>query len=139
MLSFTTHQWVLVVLLVACYLAICVRTAMRMARTGRSFWKWLVISVLLTSLPASLVLVREQVAAIRAPRRSARAGRPAPPPEPADTPPDQAPIDEEPSKEDKLIRCAQCGKRIRPADVDRTGGLPACPSCHLPIDEEKLA
>jgi len=121
MIALTDVQWVMVALLIACYLAICVRTALRMAHTGRSFWKWLSITVFLTSIPATVVLMREQMRHARAARR-ARPRRHEGPDEP----------------EPDLLRCRHCGKLVRPADLDHTGGLAACPFCRLPVDDAEI-
>jgi len=80
-----------------------------MARTGRNFWLWLVISVFLTSIPATIVLMYDQMRRL-SPRRVARGGA--------------API-----------RCTHCGGVIEPAEADEPDGVALCPHCHLPIDE----
>ena len=118
MIARSLHHWAWVALLVACYLAICARTAFRLARTGRNFWLWLVISVFLTSIPGTFVLMRDQVRGAPRRRRPRRAGgRP----------------------EGGQVRCGRCGKPMRPADVDRSGGVAVCPHCGLPVDETELA
>lgn len=118
MIARSVYHWAWVAALVVCYLAICARTAFRMARSGRSFWLWLVISVFLTSIPGTFVLMRDQVRG--APRRRR--------PRPASGPP-----------EGGQVRCTRCGKPMRPADVDRSGGVAVCPHCGLPVDETELA
>jgi len=118
MAGLTATRWAWIGLLILCYLALCVRTAMRMARTGRNFWLWLAISVFFTSIPGTFVLMQDQIRGMsKAPsRRAARRG------------PDA-----------ERIRCDQCGQPLRPADVDHSGGLATCPHCGLPLDEAKHA
>lgn len=115
MIALGPYQWTLLVLLGACYLAICLRTAMRMAHTGRNLCKWFIISVFCTSIPAAAVLLREQMRGLRRRPDGRRPAR-----EPPDGP---------------LVRCQQCGKRIRRADLDTIDGIVKCPYCGLPIDE----
>ena len=117
MIALTSTQWVLVALMVAFYVILCGRTALYMARSGRSFWKWLVITLFLTSIPATLVAMRERQRALRSPRRR-RFG---------------PPLDEAP------FSCARCGKQIRAADLDTGDGVAKCPHCGLPVDEDQLA
>ena len=116
MIAWTSTQraWLFIGLLLACYLAICTRTAFRMARTGRNFWFWLVVSVLLTSIPATFVLMRDRIRDV-SPARRRRQGSAAAP-----------------------GRCVHCGRWIGPAGPDDADGLAVCPHCHLPIDEANV-
>jgi len=113
MAALSTQQTVIIGLLIVCYLAVCLRTALRMARTGRSLWLWLLITVFLTSIPATVVLMREQFRAVGRGRRG-----------PADEP-----------RHERPFRCRHCRKLVRPADVDHSSGVAACPHCGLALDE----
>ena len=106
MIAMTDYQWVFVGLMIACYLAICFRTAMRMARTGRNLWKWLAITVLLTSIPATVVLLRDQVR--RGPLRRGGVG----------------------------ARCPECGMRLdEMPPYTHDDGTDRCPHCHAAVHE----
>jgi len=118
MIARSVYHWGWVVLLIACYVAICARTAFRMAKSGRSFWLWLVLSVFLTSIPGTFVLMRDQIRSLPPRRRGPRGGEGA---------------------EARQVRCSRCGGLFRPEDVDRSGGAAVCPHCGLPADETKLA
>ncbi len=118
MIARSLYHWAWAALLVVCYLGICARTAFRMAKAGRNFWLWLVISVFLTSIPGTFVLMREQIRSTPQRRRPRRASRP---------------------PEGGQVRCGRCGKPMRAADVDRSGGVAVCPHCGLPVDETDLA
>ncbi|MGB2821263.1 MAG: hypothetical protein WBF17_09805 [Phycisphaerae bacterium] len=118
MVARALYHWTWVALLIVCYLGICTRTAFRMARTGRSFWLWLIISVFLTSIPGTFVLMRDQLRGMPQRRR-----RP-----PASRPPEGGPL-----------RCSHCGKLTRPDDLDRSGGVTTCPHCGMTVNETELA
>ena len=118
MVALTTNEWAFVGLLIACYVAICFRTAFRMARSGRSLWKWLLITIFCTSIPATVILMREQIRRAHPGRRRG---------DPPAGPPDARPF-----------RCPQCSKLIRPADLDHSGGVAVCPHCGLPVDNTEV-
>jgi hypothetical protein len=118
MIARSAYHWVWVALLIACYLAICARTAFRMAKSGRSFWLWLVLSVFLTSIPGTFILMRDQIRNLPPRRRGPRGGERA---------------------EAGQVRCSRCGRLFGPEDVDRSGGAAVCPHCGLPVDETELA
>lgn len=118
MIALTHFQWGLVALMGLCYAGICLRMALRMAATGRSLWKWLLITFFCTGVPAAIVLYRDEIA-----RRMPHG------------PPGEAtgePLDVE------LTRCPHCGRLVPPGEPDAPAGLAECPHCHLPIDEAKL-
>ncbi|MCD6303698.1 MAG: hypothetical protein J7M21_01905 [Planctomycetes bacterium] len=122
MLALASHQWILLAVLAAAYLAVCLRTALHMARTRRSFWKWLIVTVLFTSIPASLVLLRQRMRAETAGRRFGAAGGA-----------------EAGKSAGTYLLCRQCGRRIAPGEADRTAGLAVCPHCGAVLEEDKLA
>jgi DNA-directed RNA polymerase subunit RPC12/RpoP len=134
----SSPEWGLLVGGAAFYLATCVRMAYHMARTGRSFWLWLVITIFATSIPATAVLFRDRSRALgqqlRTPERSGSPRSPG-----IQVPGHQG--DEVDADVDRAVRCGQCGRRLAAAEIDRTGPVPTCPHCHLPIpdDREKLA
>ena len=120
MISMTSQQWTWVGVLLLCYLAACLHTAFRMAKTGRNFWLWLAVSVFLTSIPATLMLIYDQY------RRSF---------------PKIAPKPDRPrrGRGPSTKPCRHCGHSIAPGEVDRIGGVSECPNCHLPIDRDPVA
>jgi len=114
MVALSSYQWTMVAVMGACYVAICFRTAFRMARSGRSLWKWLAITVFCTSIPAVVVLMREHVRSVRGTRPGA-AGREPP--------------------AGRTVTCPHCGKPVRPRDLDVADGVTKCPHCGLVLDE----
>jgi hypothetical protein len=135
----TSPEWGLVVGCVTFYVATCVRMAYHMARSGRSFWLWLVITIFATSIPGTIVMFRD---------RSRALARQIPTPGGSESPASSGSPDIQMSGHRNpdddagpTVRCGQCGRRLGNAEIDRTGPVPTCPHCHLPIpdDREKLA
>jgi len=116
MVALSDYQWTIIGVAGVGYLFVCVRTARTMARTGRSFWKWLLITVFCTSIPATILLLREQARRVRGGRSSRRRPRGSAPP----------------------LRCPHCGDLIRREDLDSSGGAAACPSCGMVIDDTEV-
>jgi len=113
MVALTNYQITLIALMVACYLAICVRMALRMRRAGRNFWLWLAVTICFTGIPAVLVYFHDRMKQLQSPPR--RRSRPA--------------------ASNATSRCRHCGRRYRGDEVDDLDGVATCPNCHLPLDE----
>jgi hypothetical protein len=120
MLAFSDTQWALVLAMVALYLVLCIRTALTMRRSGRSFWLWLVISIFTTSVVATMVLFRDQ----------RRGYCPANMADRDEEEPDRA------AAGDKTITCDKCGREMRPDELRRVCGKPKCPHCGRKIDRQ---
>jgi len=60
MLAQDTTTSLIIGLMVLFYLVLCARTAWSMRQSGRSFVLWLAISIFTTSIPATMVLIRDQ-------------------------------------------------------------------------------
>ncbi len=124
MLALSNYQWTILLVMAVCYLFLCVRTALRMKDTGRSFLLWLVVTVCLTSIPATIVLMIDQYRGRFGPWREED--------DETDEPDDDA-AERRPPKGTR--RCPHCGSRFRTEDVDTVGGVPTCPSCGLTLDQ----
>ena len=147
----TGRQWGILALMAAFYMLLCVRTALYMRHTGRNFWKWLAISLLLTSIPASIVAHLDRRRFLSAPRRSARGptrqkgggedegGRDGAAAEDAGEADEAGGAGGSAQGGGGAITCSRCGRRVDTAEIDRSGGLPICPRCGLPLDEERYA
>jgi DNA-directed RNA polymerase subunit RPC12/RpoP len=118
--AFSDTQWAFILAMVAFYLVFCVRTALSMRRSGRSFWLWLVITIFTTSILATIVLFRDQ-------RRGYN------PASLADRDERQGP-DRSAAAGDETITCDKCGRTMRPAELRRISGKPKCPHCGRKID-----
>lgn len=104
----------LIAAMIAVYLIMSVRVALRMGASGRSFWKWLLITVFCTGVPAMIVLGRgrrprrQGVAAGGGNRRGAGDGPP--------------------------LRCPHCNRPVARDEIDSTSGVGVCPHCGMPMD-----
>ena len=161
MLALTQNQILLIVALVAVYVFFAYRVSRQMARNGHNQWLWFVVSVLLTSLPAAIVMTHERFSWLwkRTQEEQARRARRGGGDEddaddegadqeqaeetetdattgPAATPGDQtAAQDEVPP----LVRCPHCGSMVAPAGPADPTGLIPCPRCGQSFEQEHLA
>ena len=128
MLAFTNTEWVVIIAMAGFYLVLCVRTAWAMRRSGRSFLMWLAITICTTSIPATMVMFRDQ-------RRGYC---------PADLE-DEDEDDYEPapqagsdgSGDDDMVTCAKCGRTMRRSQLRRLSGKPKCPHCGSKFNKNK--
>ena len=109
----TTH-WVFLGLIAAAYVGMCVRIARRVGRTGRNPVAWFFITLVLTAIPAGVVLLR----------RGASQPRPASEREPA---------------EERLRRCPHCGGFLDCLESGPGAGPGICPHCGMKTEKEHLA
>ena len=115
MAQITFRGWWLVGL-IAAYVLLCVRVALRMKRIGRSPVAWFFITMLLTALPAAIVLLRHHKRqALQQPARESR-----------------------PASLEGPLRCPHCGRVIVEL-VEAPGGIATCPQCGLPVERERPA
>ncbi len=126
MLAFADNHWALLLVMVAFYLVLCGRTAWAMRRSGRSFWKWLVISIFTTSIPATMLMIRDQHRGYC----------------PADLEGLEVPAPTEDAGgggggAESEITCPKCGRRMRWSQLRRISGKPKCPHCGRKIDKSR--
>ena len=126
MLAFTDTQWALILAMAAFYLVLCVRTALSMRRSGRSFLLWLVISIFTTSILATMVLFRDQ-------RRGYCPASLAEQTDQDENEPDRSAG----GGDDEMITCDKCGRKMRLGELRRISGKPKCPHCGRKIDVKK--
>ncbi len=110
------------------YLVLCGRTAWAMRRSGRSFLMWLAITIFTTSIPATMVMFRDQ-------RRGYC---------PADLE-DEDEDEYEPAPQagsdgpgdDDMVTCAKCGRTMQRSQLRRLSGKPKCPHCGSKFSKAK--
>jgi len=102
-------QWTFVVLLALLYIISCYRTARSMAGGGRSFWRWFLITIVVTAIPAMIITSRDRMKALK------------------------------PQSRANLKQCPHCGQLIDPNDADNTLYEGFCPGCRLRYEEDKFA
>jgi len=129
MLALTNTGWATLAAMAAIYLVLCTRTAWAMKRTGRSFLMWLAITIFTTSIPATMVMFRDQ-------RRGYC---------PADLEDDDEYDDQldagrprDADAHDKeMVTCPKCGRTMRRAQLRRLSGKPKCPHCGSKFDKAR--
>ena len=124
MLALTYTQWAMLIAMVAFYLVLCTRTAWAMRRSGRSFWTWLVITIFTTSIPATMIMMRDQ-------RRGYCPGDLQDEDEPA--PAGGSDGDDG----DETVTCEKCGHTMRRGELRRISGKPKCPHCGRKFDKAR--
>ena len=110
MVSWSDSRWILIGILASLYVVMCARVARRVARTGRSFPAWFFISLVLTAVPAAVVLLRHQFSG-----KAAARGSPS------------------------LNRCRHCGHLLEGGPSNHEEPVRTCPNCNMRINEETLA
>ena len=126
MTHWTVQQWLLVGLLAALYLMTCFRVAFAMGRIGRSRVKWFFLTLLLTAIPAMIVMWRYRVAAMTPARR-------------VDAPRDSAPRGRASREAGGATTCPHCQELIHPEELSSSAGPCVCPRCRLPVGEDATA
>lgn len=108
MQQLTPAQWAIVG---AIYLALAAHTAWSMRRAGRRFWLWLIMSVLATPVPATIVSFYDYFRYL-AKRQSPGKTRPGGP-----------------------GRCPHCGGLLE-GNTRSVAGRKICNNCNLAVDED---
>ena len=145
MLALTQNQILVIAALLVVYVFFAYRVSRQMARNGHNQWLWFVLSVLLTSLPAAIVMTHERFSWLwkRTREEQARRSSPARPGSKADDEETQPPHptgqtargDEVP----QLVRCPHCGSMVAPAGPADPSGQTPCPRCGQTFEQEYLA
>jgi len=121
MLGVDRLGWTCLALVAGLYVSASVRIARHMGRLGRRPWVWFFITLLLTALPAAVVMLRGG---------SPRDKRP--------TAPQTGEATESAGAGPPAARCPHCGGILDAAERrDQTPRL--CPRCRLPLEEGRLA
>jgi len=124
MLAFTNTHWAMIIAMAAFYVVLCTRTAWAMRRSGRSFLTWLVITIFTTSIPAAMVMMRDQ-------RRGYC---------PADLQDEEEPAQaggSDGDDGDEMVTCAKCGRKMRRSELRRISVKPKCPHCGWKFDKAR--
>jgi|GEM_PF-2340536 len=141
-----TLRLTLLVLMGVVYVIFSVRMALRVAATGRSFWKWLLITIFCTGIPAMVVLYRR-------PPLTGRRDEPATEDDEADDGgqprraggkwgkwqrSDRAERQARDEDAPGHMRCPHCHRPVAGSDLDTAEGVAVCPHCGLPIDDSRI-
>ena len=143
MLALTQNQILVIVGLAAVYVFFAYRVSRQMARSGHNQWLWFVLSVLLTSLPAAIVMTHERFSWLwkrnqeEQARRSRRGAGDAP--ADAENQQDELAADGADSDVPGMIRCPHCRTLFVPVGPADPSGLTPCPRCGQTFEPEHLA
>jgi hypothetical protein len=113
MLAIAQHKLIVPAITAALYVYFCIRIAGHASKAGRNPVAWFFLTFFFVGIPAIVLF-----AGHKRPAATLAAGAP-----PGDTPP-------------ATIRCPNCRAMLSPDEIDRTSGSPACPRCHLSIQDE---
>jgi len=143
MLALTQNQILVIAALAAVYVFFAYRVSCQMARGGHNQWLWFVLSVLLTSLPAAIVMTHERFSWLwkrtqeEQARRSRRIAGGAPD-EPGNRQDEQA-ADQAAGDVPGMIRCPHCRTLFAPVGPADATGLTPCPRCGQTFEREHYA
>ncbi|HOD81419.1 MAG: hypothetical protein BWX88_05318 [Planctomycetes bacterium ADurb.Bin126] len=143
MLALTQKQILVIAALLVVYVFFAYRVSRQMARNGHNQWLWFVLSVLLTSLPAAIVMTHERFSWLWTRTREEQARRSGrivdPGPAEAESQQDELADDETGSDVPGMIRCPHCRTLFAPVGPADPSGLTPCPRCGQTFEQEYLA
>ena len=129
MLAFTNTGWAVIIAMAGFYLVLCTRTAWAMKRSGRSFLMWLAITICTTSIPATMVMFRDQ--------RRGYCPADIEDNDEYDDPLDAAGTRDDAGHDDEMVTCTKCGRTMRRSQLRRLSGKPKCPHCGSKFDKAR--